>query len=37
MLNNQNEPTIMYVYALILFTVTEINPARWLFDPQFPH
>lgn len=39
MLNNQHEPIIMYMYALILFlllfTVTEINPARWLFDLSF--
>ena len=28
MLNNQQIPIIMYMYALIMFYVIELNPAR---------
>jgi len=28
MLNNQQIPIIIYVYALIMFYVIELNPAR---------
>lgn len=36
MLNNQTTPMIMYMYALIMFTVTELNPAR-CFSPLSFH